>query len=64
MSNRELLRSWKDPQAGAASAASPVGEPDLSGLTGAQQADTLLPWFCEKTICQGTCAMGPTVGCC
>ncbi|MEV0272303.1 MAG: hypothetical protein HOV71_25530 [Hamadaea sp.] len=63
MSNQQLLRSWKDPEA-SADAVSPAGEVDLSVLTGGQQADTLLPWFCDKTIYQGTCAMGPTVGCC
>ena len=59
MSDQEIVRAWKDPEADRFEAPSPLGEPDLADLTGGMAPIT---GSGEVSWC-GTCYIA-TYGCC
>ncbi|MGW3230451.1 hypothetical protein [Kitasatospora sp. NPDC001095] len=61
MSNEDIVRSWKDPEAHTAPD-HPLGEPDLTTLTGGEEQITIFDICPLQTGC-GTCG-NYTLGCC
>ncbi|MET8539471.1 hypothetical protein ABZW03_02265 [Kitasatospora sp. NPDC004799] len=64
MSDELTVRSWKDPEAPRTAPGHPLGEPDLSALSGGEEA------FTNNDLCSatdqswcGTCG-SLSVGCC
>ncbi|MFG2905095.1 hypothetical protein ACGF13_08535 [Kitasatospora sp. NPDC048286] len=62
MSNEDIVRSWKDPEAAHTAPGHPLGEPDLSALTGGEQEMTIFDMCSNQTAC-GTCG-SLSYGCC
>ncbi|MET8539469.1 hypothetical protein ABZW03_02255 [Kitasatospora sp. NPDC004799] len=62
MSDERTVRSWKDPEAPRTAPGHPIGEPDLTALTGGEQEQTVFEMCTGQTAC-GTCG-GFTFGCC
>ncbi|MGW3230449.1 hypothetical protein [Kitasatospora sp. NPDC001095] len=61
MSDEDIVRSWKDPEAHTAPG-HPLGEPDLTTLTGGEQEMTIFDMCSNQTAC-GTCG-SLSYGCC
>ncbi|MFG2914276.1 hypothetical protein ACGF0D_15460 [Kitasatospora sp. NPDC048298] len=64
MSNDEIARSWKDPETAHTAPGHPLGEPDLTTLTGGEEQITYndLCGDTDRSWC-GTCGSF-SYGCC
>ena len=63
MSNEEIVRAWKDPEADRFAAGHPLGDPDLTAITGGL-APVTVDDICDtqQTGC-GSCGSA-SFGCC
>ncbi|MFD4660085.1 hypothetical protein ACFWP2_31185 [Kitasatospora sp. NPDC058444] len=63
MSDDEVVRSWKDPETARIERGHPLGEPDLTALSGGEEQITIFDICASMQTGCGTCGSF-SVGCC
>ncbi|MGW2874536.1 hypothetical protein [Kitasatospora sp. NPDC001225] len=63
MSNEDIVRSWKDPETARTTPGHPLGEPDLTALSGGEEQITVYDICTTNQTGCGTCGSF-SYGCC